>query len=136
MKAGEKTLMVPYQNFSARLEQAEASAQNMFTRITSKWAVQVLVALKEGNLRFSQLKKNLHTVTDRMLIKTLHELEADGFICRNVYEVDCKKIFYSLSPEGDELAALLQHLTAWLRGYALSALNAVDEKLSVPANVE
>ncbi|MDV5356238.1 winged helix-turn-helix transcriptional regulator [Enterobacter asburiae] len=136
MKAGERTFMEPYQNCSARLEQAEASAQNMFSRITSKWAVQVLIALKEGNLRFSQLKKNLHTVTDRMLIKTLHELEADGFIYRKVSEVDCKKILYSLSPEGHELAALLQPLTAWLRGYALSALNAVDEKLSIPAKVE
>lgn len=53
--------------------------------------MQVLVVLKDRNLRFSQLKKNLHTVTDRMLIKTLHELGADGFICRNLYDVDCKK---------------------------------------------
>lgn len=47
-----------------------------------------------------------------------------------------KKILYSLSPEGHEMAALLQPLTVWLRGYALSALNAVDEKLSITAKVE
>lgn len=124
------------QNCRIKRELAEDSAQNMFNRITSKWAVQVLVVLKEERLRFSQLKKHLHTVTDRMLIKTLHELEADGFIRRNVSEADCKKIFYSLSPAGNELAALLQLLTAWLHGYALSALNAVDEKLSIPGKVE
>lgn len=128
--------MEPYQNCSEKLEQAEGSAQNMFSRIPSKWAVQVLVVLKDRNLRFSQLKKNLHTVTDRMLIKTLHELEADRFICRNASEVDCKKILYSLSPEGHELAALLQPLTAWLHCYALSALNAVDEELSIPGKVK
>jgi len=77
------------QNCSIKRELAEDSAQNMFNRITSKWAVQVLVVLKEERLRFSQLKKHLHTVTDRMLIKhftssRLTDLSAEKFLKRTV----------------------------------------------------
>lgn len=115
--------MGTYQDCSTEPELTENIAQDMFSTITSKWAVRTLLVLRERELRFSQLKKHLHTVTDRMLIKTLHELEAEGFICRNVSETGCKKVFYSLSSKGRELAALLQPLTAWLRDYALSVLN-------------
>lgn len=136
MKMSDKTFIGQYQNCSKKPEKAENAAQNMFRRITSKWGVQTLVLLIEGELRFSQLKKHLIKITDRMLIKTLHELEDDGLICRKASETDRKKVFYSLSPEGHELAALLHPLTEWLQEYAISALSAASGKHYTAGKVE
>lgn len=136
MKTNDKTFMGQYQICSLKQEKAENIAQNMFSRITRKWAVQTLVLLIEGELRFSQLKRHLIEVTDRMLIKTLNELQADGLICRKASETDRKKVFYSLSPEGHELAALLHPLTEWLHHYALSAVSAAGGKNYTPGKVE
>ena len=91
--------------------------QGVFSRVTSKWGTKTLVALKDGELRFSELKKQLDNITDRMLIKTLQELESDGFIMRNFSGTGSKKVFYNLSPAGHELAVLLKTLTFWINSY-------------------
>ncbi|HDF5713111.1 TPA: helix-turn-helix transcriptional regulator [Klebsiella variicola] len=93
-------------------------AQTIFNHITSKWGVKTIIVLMQGELRFSQLKRHLHNITDRMLIKTLHELEEDGLICREFNETERNKAFYSLSSEGNELAVILKSVTEWVQSFS------------------
>jgi DNA-binding HxlR family transcriptional regulator len=71
-------------------------------RIGGTWKMPILWRLKDGAvLRFSELKKAIPKITDKMLTTQLRELEADGFVHRKVYPVVPPKTEYSLTERGD-----------------------------------
>ena len=70
--------------------------------------------LLEKTHRFSELARQIGGVSERMLAYSLHALEADGFILRQVYPTKPPKVEYSLTPLGAELAAHVQTLTRWV----------------------
>lgn len=70
-------------------------------RIGGTWKMPILWRLKdEAVLRFSELKKAIPKITDKMLTTQLRELEADGFVHRKVYPVVPPKTEYSLTERG------------------------------------
>lgn len=81
--------------------------------ISDKWKVLILRDLLTGTKRFSELKKSLAPVTQKMLTQQLRSMEEDGLIHRKVYAVVPPKVEYSLTPLGRSLQPVIESMKAW-----------------------
>ncbi len=70
------------------------------SRIGGTWKMPILWRLKDRVMRFSELKRSMPKITDKMLTTQLRELEKFGFISRKVYPVVPPKVEYSLTDHG------------------------------------
>jgi len=73
----------------------------------------VIDALAAGTRRFSELRRDVDGVSQRMLTVTLRALERDGLIVRQVYPLIPPKVEYSLTPLGRSLLAIVEALVTW-----------------------
>lgn len=87
--------------------------------IGGKWKGIVLYYLLDGRLRFSELKRQVGDVTQRMLTKQLRELEAAGLVNRIVYAEVPPRVEYELTKEGKSLEPILAALKDWGEAHAL-----------------
>lgn len=78
-----------------------------------KWKILILWHLKDESRRFSQLKRSIPEITEKMLMQQLRELEKDGIVCRNVYPEVPPKVEYSFTDYGLSLIPVLQVLCRW-----------------------
>ena len=86
----------------------------ILNHITSRWGVLVLVALLAGTHRFSELRRRINGVSERMLAQTLQTLEGDGFVARHSLPVVPPHVEYSLTPLGIEVAEQVRNLVDWI----------------------
>jgi DNA-binding HxlR family transcriptional regulator len=86
----------------------------LLDHVTSRWGVLVLVALSDGMMRWSEIRRRLKGLTEKMLAQTLHTLEADGLVLREAHPVVPPRVDYSLTDRGREVAALLLPLVQWV----------------------
>ncbi|WP_237153459.1 winged helix-turn-helix transcriptional regulator [Oryzibacter oryziterrae] len=93
---------------------ADCPSRDILQHVTSRWGVLVLVALKDGTHRFSDLRRKIGGVSERMLAQTLQVLEGDGFIHRKAYPVVPPHVEYSLTPMGREVSDLVETLVNWI----------------------
>lgn len=89
-------------------------SRGVLEHVTSRWGVLVLVALLEGTHRFSELRRKVGGVSEKMLAQTLHALEEDGFVHREVFPVIPPRVDYSLTPMGEEVAGHVEVLADWI----------------------
>ncbi|GAA6169895.1 winged helix-turn-helix transcriptional regulator [Sessilibacter corallicola] len=85
--------------------------------IGGKWKGVILWHLCHKTLRFSQLKRRLPRVTQKMLTQQLRELEKDGLINRKVYPEVPPKVEYSLTELGRTLQPMLDGMCKWGMNY-------------------
>src|ERR1700736_705969 len=85
--------------------------------IDGKWKGVILYHLQEGRLRFSELRKRMPRITQRMLTKQLRALEVDGLITRKVYPEVPPRVEYALSETGERLRPVIDVLRAWGEDY-------------------
>ncbi|MBE6022310.1 MAG: helix-turn-helix transcriptional regulator [Cellulosilyticum sp.] len=78
--------------------------------ISGKWKILILWYLSDHILRFSDLKKKLPDITQKMLTNQLRSLEEDGLISRTVYPVVPPKVEYALTEIGIEMLPLLKSM--------------------------
>jgi len=97
-----------------QLFSAECPSRDVLRHLTSRWGVLVLVALLSGTHRFSELRRRIGGVSERMLAQTLHWLEQDGIVDRVAYPVVPPHVEYSLTPMGREAAERVQALADWI----------------------
>ncbi len=84
------------------------------SKIGGKYKTIILYHLtREGTLRYSQLQRHIPQATPKMLSQQLRELEADGFVHREVYPVVPPKTEYSLTSYGRTLAPIVDALCSW-----------------------
>jgi DNA-binding HxlR family transcriptional regulator len=88
--------------------------RELLTRIGDKWSVLVIVLLGEGPRRFSELKRSVEGISQRMLTLTLRCLERDGLLVRTVFPTVPPRVEYALSPLGTTLLKTLTELTHWV----------------------
>ena len=93
---------------------ADCPSRQVLNHLTSRWGVLILIALLQGTQRFSQLKRIIGGVSERMLAQTLHQLEADGVIHRHAYQVVPPHVEYRLTPLGHEAAVKVRELADWI----------------------
>ncbi len=89
-------------------------SREVLKRITSRWSVLVLLALREETLRFSALRRKIGGVSERMLAQTLRYMEEDGFVERIAYEVVPPHVEYRLTELGREVEGQVIGLADWL----------------------
>lgn len=81
--------------------------------IGGKWKPIILWILFQEKRRFSELKKFIPNITQKMLTQQLRELERDGIVHRQVYPVVPPQVEYSLTPKGHTLVPILQAMEKW-----------------------
>ncbi len=89
-------------------------SREVLKHVTSRWGVLVLVALLGGTHRFSDLRRKIGGVSEKMLAETLQWLEGDGFVLRTAYPVVPPHVEYSLTPLGMEVARRVEGLADWI----------------------
>jgi len=93
---------------------ADCPSRDVLKHVTSRWGVLVLMALEGRTRRFSELRRMIGGVSERMLAQTLQWLEGDGLVDRVAYPVVPPHVEYSLSPLGVEAAARVRVLADWI----------------------
>lgn len=81
--------------------------------IGGKWKPIILYTIYKETKRFSEIKKLIPTISQKMLTQQLRELEADAVIHRRVYPVVPPKVEYSLTEYGRTLMPILDAMVAW-----------------------
>ena len=104
---------------SERLQRGDLMAEacpsrEVLKHMTSRWGVLILLALQSGTHRFSELRRAIGGVSERMLAQTLQWLEGDGLVDRVAYEVVPPHVEYSLTPLGQEAAEKMRSLADWI----------------------
>jgi DNA-binding HxlR family transcriptional regulator len=89
-------------------------SRGVLEHVTSRWGVLVLIVLCEGTHRFSELRRAVSGVSEKMLAQTLRDLEHDGFVVRHVLPSVPPGVEYSLSPMGKEVAERVEALADWI----------------------
>ncbi|MEV6284192.1 helix-turn-helix domain-containing protein [Kribbella sp. NPDC051770] len=95
--------------------------------VTSRWGVLVLVALLDRSYRFSELRRHIEGVSEKMLAQTLQTLERDGFVHRAAQPVIPPRVDYSLTPLGTEAATYVRCITEWVEAKVPEVQSARDE---------
>lgn len=103
--------------FADRLRTHEGEAmcphRLVLEHVTSRWGVLVLIALSQRSYRFSELRREIGRVTEKMLTQTLQTLERDGFVHRDAKPVIPPRVDYSLTDLGREAAEQVHGLALW-----------------------
>ena len=93
---------------------ADCPSREVLKHVTSRWGVLVLIALEGKTRRFSELRRIIGGVSERMLAQTLQWLERAGLVDRVSYPVVPPHVEYSLSPLGVEAASRVRALADWI----------------------
>jgi DNA-binding HxlR family transcriptional regulator len=88
-------------------------ARDVLNRVGDKWSAYVIALLGGGTMRFSELRREVEGISQRMLTVTLRALERDGLIDRQVYPVIPPRVEYALTPLGRSLLEAVRGLIAW-----------------------
>ncbi|MFJ5778110.1 winged helix-turn-helix transcriptional regulator [Streptomyces sp. NPDC093094] len=83
---------------------------------TGRWGALALGALHEGSLRFSELRRRVDGVSEKMLSQTLQALERDGLVHREARPTSPPRVDYELTPFGHEVAERLLGLIHFVEG--------------------
>lgn len=98
------------------VNRAGCPSRAVLEHVTSRWGVLVLAALLERSYRFSELRRHVGGVSEKMLAQTLQTLERDGFVHRDAKPVIPPRVDYSLTPMGRDVAGQVWALTRWVEG--------------------
>lgn len=93
---------------------AGCPSREVLRSMTSQWGVLVLMVLRDGTLRFSELRRRIGGVSERMLAETLKRLEANGLVNRVAYPVVPPVTEYSLTELGRAGATHVAALADWV----------------------
>jgi DNA-binding HxlR family transcriptional regulator len=93
--------------------QAGCPTRRILDRIGDRWTVLVVSVLGDGDARFSELRRRIEGVSQKMLTQTLRGLERDGLVRRTVYPEVPVRVVYSLTEAGRTLLGPLRALQEW-----------------------
>ncbi len=85
--------------------------------IGGKWKMPIIWRLAANTMRYGELRRSLGKITHKMLTEQLRELEADGLVHREVYQVVPPKVEYSLTEQGQTVIPIIESLRQWGADY-------------------
>jgi DNA-binding HxlR family transcriptional regulator len=92
---------------------ADCPTRRILDRIGDRWTVLIVCALGDGDLRFSELRRRIDGISQKMLTQTLRGLERDGLVLRTVYPEVPVRVEYALTDAGLTLLEPLGALQEW-----------------------
>ncbi|MEU3354786.1 helix-turn-helix domain-containing protein [Streptomyces sp. NPDC037389] len=87
--------------------------RQILDRVADKWSLLVIALLDRRSLRFSELRREIDGISQRMLTVTLRQLERDGLVLRTVHPVVPPRVDYELTPLGVTLHDTIRALVVW-----------------------
>jgi DNA-binding HxlR family transcriptional regulator len=91
----------------------DCEVRQVLDRIAGKWSLLSIALLAGGPQRFSELKRRIDGISQRMLTVTLRQLERDGLVERTVHPVVPPRVDYELTPLGVTLLDTVEALVQW-----------------------
>lgn len=88
-------------------------ANDVISLVGDKWSVLVVSTLGNGRMRFSEIKRAVEGISQKMLTTTLRGLERDGYVTRTVYPTVPPRVDYELTDLGRELLEPVAALGNW-----------------------
>ncbi|MFL6726307.1 MAG: winged helix-turn-helix transcriptional regulator [Sphingomicrobium sp.] len=105
----------------------------LLSRIGDKWTVLVVTTLGEGPRRFNELRREIPSVSQRMLTLTLRNLERDGLVSRTVTPSIPPRVDYALTELGQSLLKPLNALAEWAVGN-IETIHAAQSRFDAEAD--
>ena len=114
--------------------EAGAEVRRVLDLVGDKWSLLVIALLGGGPRRFTELKREIGSVSNRMLTLTLRQLERNGLVRRTVYPVVPPRVEYQLTALGQTLWDAIQPVAAWTVAHhpALAAARAAYDARARP----
>ena len=81
--------------------------------LNGKWKLPIIVSLTFGGKRFTEIAKDVHGITDRMLSKELRDLELNDLVVRTIEQTYPVKVTYSLTEHSKTLRSVIDSLKDW-----------------------
>ncbi|KPX47952.1 Uncharacterized protein ALO68_03609 [Pseudomonas syringae pv. helianthi] len=114
-----------------RVLAADCPSRVVLNHVCSRWGVLVLVVLRSGMHRFSEIRRKIGGVSEKMLAQTLQHLEHDGFVSRKSLPVVPPHVQYRLTPMGEEVALQVETLATWIETNLPSIMQAREASNAV-----
>jgi DNA-binding HxlR family transcriptional regulator len=114
-------------------------ARELLDRVGDKWSVQVIARLGSRGHRFTELKRAIDGISQRMLTLTLRQLERDGLVSRTVHATVPPRVDYALTPLGKSVLQPIKALGAWAEEHGLDVAEArrrYDEQQAALADAQ
>jgi DNA-binding HxlR family transcriptional regulator len=105
--------MAAQQGFLDSHDHQNCPAELALRVMRGRWKVQILRELAEGSRRFSELRRVLAGVSEKVLTSQLRELEAADVLSRTIHPEVPPRVEYALTARGRELLSVLEGLHAW-----------------------
>jgi len=114
---------------NTKLHRAEAcpAVREVLHRVGDKWSVQIVALLGDGSMRFSELRRAIEGISQRMLTLTLRGLERDGLVTRTVFPEIPPRVDYELTRLGKTLLDPISALADWAAEYRTSIQEAREK---------
>lgn len=91
----------------------DCPVRDVLGSVGGKWNSLMILSLAEGPRRFSQLRRLIPDISQRMLTQTLRDLQRDGYLARTVFPTKPPSVEYALTPLGRSFLELLRSLVRW-----------------------
>ncbi|GAB1819994.1 helix-turn-helix domain-containing protein [Herbidospora sp. RD11066] len=95
----------------------DCEVRQILDRIADKWSLLVIALLDNKKMRFTELKREIDGISQRMLARTLRHLERDGLVKRTVFPVVPPRVDYELTPLGESLHETIKALVTWTEAH-------------------
>lgn len=100
--------------------------RHILNRIADKWTALIIGCLQDGPQRFSELRRNVEGITQKMLTQTLRSLERDGIVTRTIYPTVPVTVEYEITELGKTLIEPLEVLRHWSEQHKAEVLVAQE----------
>jgi DNA-binding HxlR family transcriptional regulator len=91
----------------------DCPVRHVLDKIGDKWSMLIVLTLSAGELRFSELRRRIPDISQKMLTQTLRELQRDGLVDREVFPTVPPAVEYRLTEVGQSLLEPFGHLVDW-----------------------
>jgi DNA-binding HxlR family transcriptional regulator len=115
----------------------DCEVRQILDRIADKWSLLVIALLDKRRMRFTELRREIDGVSQRMLTVTLRQLERDGLVKRTVHPVVPPRVDYELTPLGASLHETIQARVTWTETHQraiAAARSAYDSRATQPVS--
>lgn len=113
---------------------ATCPTREALDRIANKWTTLVFGLLEDKPKRFSELRRGIGGISQKMLTETLREMERDGLVRRTVYPVIPPHVEYELTPLGRTLSGPVSELRHWAEKH-IAEVSAAQESYDHRENI-
>ncbi|MFI1396275.1 winged helix-turn-helix transcriptional regulator [Streptomyces sp. NPDC020681] len=116
----------------------DCEVRQILDRVADKWSLLVIALLESRVLRFTELRREIDGISQRMLTVTLRQLERDGLVKRTVHPVVPPRVEYELTPLGGTLHTTIRALVTWTEEHQreIAAARATYDARTAEAEVE